>query len=99
MAPPHKPCSKQKCDREKQNLVISVLHHHHPDWGYQRLADVTGRSKSQVRNIVKRAKERGYLNVGDAHRSGRPPMALHARAQIEQLIEENPRMPLREYGR
>ena len=96
MAPPHKPCSKQK-HREQRNLEISILHHYHPEWSYQQIAQTTGRSKSQVRNVVKRAKERGYLNVGDTKRSGRPPITTQeTRTKVERLIDENWRMPLRE---
>lgn len=48
-------------------------------------------------NVVKRAKERGYLNVGDAKRSGRPPITTQeTRTKVERLIDENWRMPLRE---
>ena len=94
MAPPHKLCSKQK-HREQRNLEISILHHYHPEWSYQQIAQTTGRSKSQVQNVVMRAKERGYLNVGDTKRSGRPPITTQeTRTKVERLIDENWRMPL-----
>ena len=96
MAPPHKPCPKQK-HGEQRNLEISILHYYHLEWSYQQIAQTTGRSKSQVRNVVKWAKERGYLNVGDAKRSGRPPIATQkTRTKVERLIDENWQMPLRE---
>jgi len=96
MAPPHSPCSKEQCDREESNLEISILHHHDAELGYQRLADLTGSSNFQVHNIVKRSAERGYLNIYDAPHSGCPPIPWQARAEIEQLIDDNPQMPLSE---
>ncbi|CUS10977.1 unnamed protein product [Tuber aestivum] len=96
MSPPHTPCSKQK-QRERRNLEVSILHHYHPDWSYQQIAEKTGRAKSQVHNVIKCADLRGYLNVGDAPQSGRPStITQQTRPWVEQVIDENWRLPLRD---
>ena len=46
---------------------------------------------------MKRAKERGYLNVGDKKQPGRPLITTQEnRTKVERLIDENWRMPLHE---
>lgn len=62
--------------------------------GYQQLGDLTGSSKSQVWNIVKRLAEWEYLNIHHASRSCGSPILQQTWARMEQLIDDNPQMPL-----
>ena len=78
-APKH---TRRLTDPEKEQIISA----HKQGWGYQRIADSIGRSKSTVQAFIKRYMERGTRENGK--HTGRPKkISEHAEKVILDLIE------------